>query len=296
MISIFDSQGNRLPLVYDPSGANHTLNSVTQVHAEDGMQGTEVRAIASSSAIDYVSEKLQWRDGIDVTGVTRSSRVIRINGVVHGTTRGDLMDRLEALANAYDPGRLAWLHSATGPFVPLRFSVPTTDIQFVTGLADSYVLAMPVEVPTAVIANPQARTARFALTLLCKDPRRYLWNEGSVTGSTGAGTLSNRGDYRTWPTVSFSMTGAGSATFTATCVGPVKGSRSLVLDLSGRSNGQAIVVDFDRRQVSVDGVDTPGIFVSGDWWDVEPGSNSVSFSNRTNVGPITTAFHPAYSL
>lgn len=291
MISIYDSSGNRLALTYN----GYTLNSMSAVEGEPGMQGTEVKAIAYTSPADFISEKLQWRDGVDVNAVTRSSRMIQVNGLIRGTTRADLKDRIKAFSHAFDPGWIAYANS--DPFLPLTFSVPTTDTtNFPTGLAASKVFVLPIETPMPSETHPQSRDARFRLTLLQKDPKRYL--QTPVTHNSG--TLSNpAADTTSWPTLSFTMSGAGHASFTATrAAGAWYGgaAQPLVLDLSGRSAGQVITVDFANRQVKVNGTVTAGIFVSGSWWEVEPGNQLISYTNTTNVGTRTITVYPAFSF
>lgn len=288
MIAIFGTDGERIAMAYN----GLTFNSISSV--ESVKTGIAITAVSQSSAADFISEKLQWRDGIDVSAVTRSSRIIVMNGYVYGSSNADLYDRVEALSEAFDPGRIAF--DNTDPFLPLTFSVPTTDTaNFPTGLAASKVFAMPTEVPIPTVAQSgNGLSARFRLTLLAKDPRRYL--QTPVTLSN-AGTLSvPAGAYPSYPTLTFTMSGAGHAAFTIQNVSTVQGTKSLVLDLSGRSNTQAITVDFAKRQVLVNGTNTAGIFVSGTWFLAEYGSNAITYSNTTNVGTRTLTVYPAFSL
>ena len=285
---LHDSDGTKLSMAYN----GLTLNSISAV--ETVKTGIEVTAVSQSSAADFISEKLQWRDGIDVSGVTKASRVIVMNGWARGSSNADLNDRILALATAFDPGLIKFAN--TDPFLPLTFSVPTTDTtNFPTGLAESKVFAMPTEVPIPTAAKSgNGLSARFRITLLAKDPRRYLQ---TATTLSNAGTLTvAAGAYPTYPTLTFTMSGAGNAAFTIGNVSTSQGTKSLVLDLSGRSNGQAITVDFARRQVQVNGTDTAGIFVSGTWFLVEYGSNVVTYSNTTNVGTRTLTVYPGFSL
>lgn len=286
MIYIFSDSG-RIPMTYN----GLTLNSVTDA-GQSGKQGIELHAVACSPPADFISEKLQWRRGIHVAGITNSSQVIQVNGVIHGTTMADLADRVESFVHAFDPGWIAFANP-TDPFLPFTFSVPTTDTtNFPTGLAASQVFAIPTERPRPVNARASGRSARFRLTLLQPDPTRYLTTASTTTG----GAITNIGNTTSWPTVTFTMSGAGHASFTiATSGGTVQGSKSLVLDLSGRSTGQVITVDFDQREIFVNSTRSSGIFKSGDWFEIEPGSQTIAFSNTTNTGTKTLTWYPAYS-
>jgi len=269
-----------------------TFNSISNV--ESVKTGVEVTALSQSSAADFISEKLQWDDGIAVSGVTKASRVIVMNGYVRGSSNADLNDRILALASAFDPGLIKFYNA--DPFLPLTFSVPTTDTtNYPTGLAASKVFVLPTEVPIPTVAKSgNGLSARFRITLLAKDPRRYLQ---TATTLSNAGTLTvASGAYPCYPTLTFTMSGAGNAAFTIQNVSTAQGTTSLVLDLSGRSNGQAITVDFAKRQVLVGGTNTAGIFVSGTWFLAEAGSNAITYSNTTNVGTRTLTVYPSFSL
>lgn len=284
MITIF-SDAARLPISYN----GYALNSVSAV--ESGAQGTEVWGIAYSSPIDSITEKLQWDDGIQVEGVTRSSRLIQMSGVIRGSSRADLNDRIRAFSHAFDPGWVAFVarNAGTDPFLPLTFDVPGT-----SGTVPSKVMVLPTETPMPSTTSPQSRDARFRLTLLAKEPRRLAQAPVSLTN---AGTLSNpAADTWSRPTLTFTMAGAGNPAFTISCTATVQGSKSLVLDLSGRSNGQAVTVDFASRRVLVDGTPTAGIYVSGDWFVIEPGDNVVSYSNVGNSGTKVMTAYPAWSF
>lgn len=287
MIAIFGADGERIPFTYN----GLTFNQIT--NEESTKFGIAITAISQSSAADFISEKLQWRDGIDVSGVTKSSRVIVMNGYVFATGIAGIADRVAGLTAAFDPGRIAFNND--DPFLPLTFDVPTNDTtKYPTGVAPSKVFVMPTEVPIPTIAQSgQGLSGRFRLTLLAKDPRRYLQ---TPTTLSDAGTLTLSSAYPTYPTLTFTMSGAGNAAFTIQNVSSRQGTKSLVLDLSGRSNGQAITVDFAKRQVLVNGTNTAGIFVSGTWFLAEFGSNVITYTNTTNTGTKTLTVYPAFSL
>jgi hypothetical protein len=294
MIPIYDTDGSRLEMTYN---THSTINSVSSV--ESVKSGIEITRIAQASAADFTSEKLQWRDGLDVSGVTKASRLIVMRGYIWGTSAANIADRIATFSGAFDPGRIAFLHP-DDPFRPLDFSVPTEDTtNFPTGLAASRVYVMPTEMPVPDITKSgRGLSARFDLTLLAKDPRRYLQTATTSVDGPGdaSGSITDIGTYPSYPTLTFSMSGAGSASFSVQNVSTEQGTKSLVLDLSGRSNGQAITVDFANRQVLVNGTATAGIFKSGDWFQIEYGTNTLTYANLTATGTKTMTVYPAFSL
>ena len=70
---------------------------------------------------------------------------------------------------------------------------------------------------------------------------------------------------------------------------------SLVLNLSGYSSG-SWTVDFRDRIIRQDGVIRPDVYVSGTWWEIEPGNNVISYSNTTNTASRVITYYPSFSL
>lgn len=286
MIPIFDASGNRIPFTYN----GLTFNSPTSV--ETDKTGIVVHSIAQSLPADYISDKLQWKDGSEVYAVTKASRVIVMTGAVYGVSIGAVADYVRALCSAFDPGRISFYNDDT--FLPLTYALPTADTtSYPSGAIALKVFVMPTEVPLTTTSQAgQGMANRFRLTLIAKDPRSYLQTPVTLAG---AGTLTYPTAYPSYPTVTFTMSGAGNAAFTITNVSSRQVSKSLVLDLSGRSNGQAITVDFANQRVLVNGTHTQGIYVSGDWFLTEFGSNAITYTNVTNVGTRTMTVYPAFS-
>jgi hypothetical protein len=50
----------------------------------------------------------------------------------------------------------------------------------------------------------------------------------------------------------------------------------------------------ERRTISHDGTDSPDYYVSGDFFHIEPGSNTITVTNATNMSPTLT-WRPAFS-
>ena len=54
--------------------------------------------------------------------------------------------------------------------------------------------------------------------------------------------------------------------------------------------------DVARRALEAAGRGTAGIFVSGTWFQVEAGSNVISYTNTTGTGTRTLTAYPSFSL
>jgi phage-related protein len=72
-------------------------------------------------------------------------------------------------------------------------------------------------------------------------------------------------------------------------------TKSLVLNLSGLSNGNVVIVNMDARTITVGGTDTMSLYVSGDYWMIEPGNNAIALANTTNATTVVS-YRPAWSL
>lgn len=287
MIPLFYVDGTRIPFTYN----GLTFNNPTNI--EDAKTGIEVHSVAQSAPADYISDKLQWRDGSEVYGVTKASRVIVMTGAVYGASIAVVADYVRALCSAFDPGRVAFNND--DPFLPLTYALPTADTTtYPSGTIALKVFVMPTEVPLTTTAQAGlGMSNRFRVTLIAKDPRSYL--QTPVT-RTDAGVLTYPTAYPSYPTITFSMSGAGATNWTVTNTSSRQGTKSLVLDLSGRSAGQAITVDFANQRVLVNGTHTQGIYVSGDWWQVEYGTNTLVYANLTGMGTARTiTAYPAFS-
>lgn len=277
MISPFQSKDTRNALTYN----GYTFNQEIGGSSRDIV---EVNRIVTQTVLHTTHEAKDYGDGLETYGAYKRGKRLTMWGVIRASTRGGLYDRIEEFAAAVDPAAASRDNPDTFGLLPLDFNVPTADTaNFVSGLMPCRYYCRAENALEPPIADPQGLGVPFMLTFLASDPRRYLQSQSSLTG---AGDASNSiASFYSFPTLSVAMTGAGSASFTITST---EADASLVLNLSGRSNGQAVVVDMERHKVTVDGVETPSLYVSGDFFAIEPGSNTISYANSTNASPTLT--------
>jgi len=283
MLPIFDGAGARIP---------HTYNGLTL-----NTDNFEVNVVQSHTPISQITEGHQMRDGSEAYDVRKPSRVLRIAGRIvptakDSTTMGELFDKMKQFAATFDPALLSHNNPATQGFLAYDFSVPTLDTTtYPTGLQPSRYYARPMGLVEPTVSEYLGLAASYELNLLLNDPRRYLQTQSILAGT---GTLSNSGDYPSWPTVTITMAGAGLANFSATC-----GAYTLVLNLTSALVSDIYTVDMEKQTITRTraGVDSAAdaLFVSGSYWKIEPGNNGLSAANATNA-TLSTAWRPAFCL
>lgn len=277
MIPLYDEDGDRL---------KHTYNGFDLNDAADDADDTVlIDEITSSTPIDSKMESGGLKDGVEVYGAYKRLRQFRFDLQILVPSYTKMFDRLETLAAAFDPA-LAWLNnqSAEG-FLSYDFDVPTNDtVNYPSGLiACRYYLraASPIEPP---ISRYDGRSLPFSIYMLARDPRRYFRTQQSLTGAGEA--VNTLATYPSWPTVTITMAGAGNAAYS---VGNSELGKTLVLDLSGLVASDVVVVDMERKKITKNGVETPSLYVSGDYfYIVEALSNTIAIANGTNATTVTT--------
>jgi len=287
-----------------------TFNGLTLNSPNDTLSGSsgpdtyEINTVAGQTAFDYLSEVNQQRDGLEVYPFRKVSRIETLKGVIRAPTQVKLHDKIKALANAFDPAKIAHDNDPTGAnpndmFLPLDFSVPTADTaNYATGLVPSRYYALPFRIPDPIIDYASGLSAYFDLIMLIRDPRRY-WQ--TLTTQAGADTVDNSlADYWSWPTLTITMAGAGSATYSITNTTTLHGALALTLNLSSCQNNDVVTVDFERRLIrrtrSGTTSDFSSAYVSGDYFHIDSvASNAIAYANATNATSSLT-FRRAWSI
>lgn len=268
MIGIFSDDTTRLPITYNGLTLNDPSAAPDDVY--------EINNVTYSVIADAVADPHQSRDGLEVGDARKLSMLIRIEGMIRAQSINALYDKIRVLVRTFDPAKISH-ENASDSFLALDFTTPGA-----AGSTPSRYYVRPRDIPTPPISEFNGLAAPFTLYLLARNPRRFKQAQDTLSG---AGTAVNDGDYRTWPTLTITMTGAGSGTYAITNNPTLAGipTKTLTLNLSGRSNGQVVVVDMERRKITVDGVETPSLFVSGDFFELEPGDNAITYANTTNA-------------
>lgn len=279
MIGLYDDAEARLPITYNGitfNGASETADNILEV--------VDVRSSTALTAV--VEPRNDDRDGSEAFRPRKPQRVIVLDCVMRMPSAGEFYDRLNTLAAALDPVLVRRANTTSEGFLALAFTTPKSG----TDLACKY-LARPLQIIEPTISKYMGGLqAQFQAIFLLKDPRRYAAAQSSLSGS---GTATNNGNYPTWPIVQITMSGAGNVAYSIDKSGDTE--NALVLNLSGRINGDVIVVNMENRQIILNGTVTPSLYVSGGFFDLGPGANTITVSNGTNA-TTSTLWNDAYAI
>jgi hypothetical protein len=284
MISLFTDAGAKLPITYNGLTLNDPDDPVDDAY--------EIDLATPHSNYIAIADERPTGDGTEIYEARKVSKAYLLAGRVTAPTYAELYDKIEALAAAFDPALLSFNNASTFGFLALDFSTLTNDTtNYPTGIMSCRYYARPLTSIDRLPTKFDGKSFLFSIPLMMRDPRRYLQ---TTSTQTGAGTITNIGDYPSPATLTITMAGAGSATYAARN-NAVIGDETLTLNLSGRSNGQVVVVDMDAKTITVDGTSMPSLYVSGDYWPVEPGANVITFTNTTNATSVVS-YRRAFSL
>lgn len=280
MIGLFGADGAKLPMVY----RGLTLNDP----ADDPKDTYEVWQALVDPEHGSVAEPKSERDGSEIYRPKKQRGLIRVTGAVKAPTAGELFDKTEALRAAFDPvnAYLADLASTSDVgFLPFTFSRPTADLaNYPSGLKDLQYYARSLALPVTRITKSDGLAARFAVVMECADPRAYAQSATSASRSNaGSKAMDNTlASYASWPTVTITLTGAGTDVIQLERVAAADTS-ALQLDLGSCSSGDVIVVDMERRYVTKNGAAAMDLVVTAqaDYWDLFPAESQTL--NVTNV-------------
>lgn len=286
MIGIFAADGiTRNAVAYNGVSLNTLTNSAAG--AKSTRSGYTVEVVAPRTAMDYVSEPNQWENMMELYGLRKNSRILVVRGFIYSTTQADLYDKVKALAAATDPSRIVF-QNPSDPFLALTFTTPSAG-----GDVASQYNVLPIRMVEPTLASVgDGRAVPYEIDFLMREPKRFTQATTTVTGAT---TTTSAGDDTSWPTVTFTLSGAGSASFTITNTATYQGAKSLVLDLSAETTGNW-VIDFKNKTITRSGTSRYAVYKSGDWFQIEPGLNTISYTNTTNTASRVLTYRPAWCL
>jgi len=283
MISLFDGTRRRLAV---------TFNGLTLNNPSDVSDDTyELNTVAGMTVVDAIAELRPEGDGMEVYDARKVSRLVRIEGVIRAPTLARFYDKVKLLAKTFDPALVSLNNPTVNGFLALDFTVLTEDdATYPDGLVLSRYYCRPRTLVEPIDSQYSGTASAFNIELQLRDPRRYLQ---TTTSLAGTGTAANtRADYPSFPTVTITATGAGSATYS---VANTTLGKTLTLNLSGLVNNDVVVVDMEKKSITKNGTATPSLYVSGDYWRLDPGNNTVTVSNPTNV-TTATVWRSAFCL
>jgi len=183
-----------------------SLNQLTK-DANQRFFGCETKRVQypGVAGIGY-AEKRALADGYDASDVYLDRRVINLQGILYGITRGDLFDRQQEFTRVMTPTAAYNESPGDKGFLPLDFYVPTMDTDlFPAGYIHKALFVRPVRQPgfnfvDDATGGPDADP--LALPWDCvvwaKDPTVYGFSPNNTvisdTASSGSGNFTNVGD------------------------------------------------------------------------------------------------------
>lgn len=290
MIAIFNDSGSRLTVAYNGLSMN--------VAADNNDDTYEINSVVTGDAYTVLHDDRPNDDGSELSSAVRKTmKIIRIDGTIRAPSVAKFMDKRQALAVAFDAAKIA-RENSSDPYLPLTFSVPTTDtVTYATGLISSKYLVLPKRLTLPAISQYTGESGFFSVELEAIDPRRYYATLQSTTAIVGSGSqvyANTKANTDSPGTLTITMSGAGSATYTV--YDDSLGLTHLVLNLSTLTNGQYVTVDMKSKSISLSGTAAPQLYVSGDFWNIPPDdylSAGLVVTNGTNASTVMS-WYPAF--
>lgn len=321
MISLFDDDGARLPILWHGIDYNGLTDTEWGTIDLGETAGLFTSIVAFSTPFTFVSETepdiVKTGGGVELYNLRNASRVLDIRARLLARTLSERDAWIEEIQSDFAPLKMAWNYSSTWPpqgttgrpdfldTLPLQFTrmndgshnagIATT---WPTGKVELEYHVVPLELPDPIIAEVQQGFAAD-LTL------RFLILDGGRAYGRTETTLSGDGDITpawgpapNYPEFSFTSGGSSSATLTITSSGIAGYSPApLVIDASGLSNNDAVVINCRDRLITVNGAATghSAYLVSGGWpiFGGYGDTNTVVWTNDISTSVKTTTFREA---
>ena len=291
VFSIFDNAGARLALTYNGLTMNDPASAIDS--------RIEVKRLRARIGTRYVLDDRQHSDGSEVQDAFKTRLELDLTARILRPSRALLYDACQDVAAAFDPALVSRNNQSTRGFLAFDGSSPTADTaNYPSGLIAKRLYVRPVEpiLPIVVTGgNVRAEATRaeawFQAAFMAQDPRVYLQAESSlaITGTSQVAT-NTKADYASWPTLT--MTVASTAGAAVAFNNTIESLPPLTVDLSGLA-GHQVVIDMDKHKITVAGIERPERYVSGDWFEVHPGSNTITVSSITGISAATLTWRPA---
>lgn len=139
------------------------------------------------------------------------------------------------------------------------------------------VYAKAEEVPQVAGDSLSGRIRKAKVRLKIQDPRKYLQTASTLSG---AGTAANAGTFDTPVTITITASGTTSTSLQIT---NSTTSKSIYVT-TALTVGQVLVINTSNHSCKLDGTEKRSMLSSStDWWNLNPGNNTLAISNGTNA-------------
>ena len=280
---------DRIPFAYN----GFTFNDETVDFDPRAASGTEclveVNVVAINEQWDAVTEPKVTTHGMEGYEPKKVVAMVRLDGLIRAPrgNLGLLMDTVRDMNAAFDPVNAYHADSGTinKGYLPLTFSIPTADLaNYPSGFITAEYYVRSLNRPIVRDSQFEGDTCRFQLLLQAIDPRCY-YTVAQTNSRSNAGTVAvdnSLAGFPSWPILTFTVTGAGSGNVDITHDGD-GGSVALRLSLTSLTAAQVMVVNMERRTITVDGVSAMSRYVSGPWLEQPVDNTTWTFANVTGT-------------
>ena len=247
-------------------------------------------------------EKRALADGLDASDVFLGGRTFNLIVTAFGSTAGDFWDKAQDLFEAFSPTIAYDSDSANKGFLAFDFSQPTALVStwptstYPNGIPMRYYVR-PLGAPTYAIERDKdggslttGRVKPFTVPLIARDPRKYL-QSATTTGqfTTTNQTATYRGDYWTYPVITFSLSATGHSAFTLNLSG-----FDTQINLSGHSSG-TWTFDYDKRTLTRAGASDAGLITASQGYPSVEVGTTFKFTNPTGISSCTMTYREAWA-
>jgi hypothetical protein len=272
----------------------------------------EVVSVTVADQFALQTEPLPQTDGQQSYIPRKVRKLIHMNGIIHAKTLAKLNYMAMQLNFYLDPVNAFWADSAVmganKGFLPLTFSVPTTDTtNYPTGLISVVAYVRSTQRPVQMGSKLSGYTARFDIIFEMIDPRFYWATQSSVTlndGGLGTGHTSAT-EYPTFPTFNLTLSSAPDIIqMNRLAPNDENGNDMLVridptqtLDGSAAVSGDVITFNMATGRAFLNGVLREDFAVPGymAYWPVLPGANTVQLDGGvSNFSAKTMTYNRAF--
>ena len=265
MFPIRDANNVRVPLTWD---TDYVINSGSDARDIIEIDGFSVRDVTTGEIEPY-----RDRNGFEAYRQHHVSKIIRVQGVIRKATAPAALAAFQEMAYRFNPNLL---------YEEDRTSAGFRDLTYVYNGESNLYEARPVTIPDLIHNIYQGSNVPFTLDLLAK-PWRKVNPLSNIIFS--GNTIVNAGDTLGWPLIEFTLTSAGSASWTlSNSRHPVFGG--LQVDLSAYSTG-TIRIDMENRTITHNNASISNKLKAYEWWPLYPGNNVITISG----GPTSATFH-----
>lgn len=244
-------------------------------------------------------EGLHSQTGGDLGIGNEVFRSISLLVKIKNSTGEKFNDALHAFLRAFNIEEAQLDSPTTEGVSAIDFYTPTEVVA--TGIASPVrekFLARPSSAPAYVERAHDGLSCVMAASLICPDPRRYLYTATTVTMDSGAGWTAALPNWnstqgrKVYPVITVVLSGAGHASMTFS-----DGTTNLVCDFSAETAG-TFTIDMATSLIKKGSAKKAYIRTSGvnTYWGIPAGGvAAAAVTNRTNVSSVTFTYNQARS-